>query len=205
MSTIISDAPPAAVVRRKGQRRPVSEQQYLTTSEVAKLCGVAPRTVSKWCESGELVCHRIEADGGARRISRRNLEHFARDRRIDCDALYAPIQQILLAGVTEEAALSYRSAASIVQARLVAAPNALATGWELRSQPWDAVLVDFAFGLSGSFALLSCLADLTPIPRRVALLNEDGGADRELLERSKIAVVQKPAVAADVMAVLLRR
>ena len=35
------------------------EKDVLTTGEVAEICKVAPRTVSKWFDSGELEGYRI--------------------------------------------------------------------------------------------------------------------------------------------------
>ncbi len=45
----------------------------LTTGEVAKICDVAPRTVSKWCDSGRLKHYRIptEKDTGSKEGDRR--------------------------------------------------------------------------------------------------------------------------------------
>ncbi len=33
--------------------------KLLTSGDVARICGVAPRTVSKWCDSGKLKSFRI--------------------------------------------------------------------------------------------------------------------------------------------------
>jgi hypothetical protein len=43
-------------------------KDVLTTGEVAKICSVAPRTVSKWFDSGALTGYRIPAarTGGSR-------------------------------------------------------------------------------------------------------------------------------------------
>ena len=35
------------------------DKEVLTTGEVAKICNVAPRTVSKWFDSGSLKGYRI--------------------------------------------------------------------------------------------------------------------------------------------------
>lgn len=51
-----------------------SSRQVLTTGEVAKLCNVAPRTVSKWFDSGRLRGYRIPG---------------SKDRRIPLDQLVA--------------------------------------------------------------------------------------------------------------------
>ncbi len=50
----------------------VSHKKVLTTGEVAKICNVAPRTVSKWFDSGQLRGYRIPG---------------SKDRRIPVDQL----------------------------------------------------------------------------------------------------------------------
>lgn len=49
----------------------------MTTGQVAKLCGVACRTVSKWCDSGKLRHHRIP-NSDDRRIMAHHLIEFLR-------------------------------------------------------------------------------------------------------------------------------
>lgn len=46
-----------------------------TTGQVARICRVAPRTVSQWCDRGRLKHHRLP-DGTDRRIIHRDLIEF---------------------------------------------------------------------------------------------------------------------------------
>jgi len=62
------------------------DKEVLTTGEVAKICNVAPRTVSKWFDTGRLKGYRLpptasKADGD-RRVERDSLERFCADRGI---------------------------------------------------------------------------------------------------------------------------
>ncbi len=52
------------------------EKDVLTTGEVAKICNVASRTVSKWFDSGQLRGYRIPGSKD-RRIPVANLVKFA--------------------------------------------------------------------------------------------------------------------------------
>lgn len=52
--------------------------KVFTTGQVAKICGVAPRTVSKWFDSGRLKGYRIPG-GPDRRIPRENLIRFLKE------------------------------------------------------------------------------------------------------------------------------
>lgn len=55
-------------------RYPVNKAVF-TTGQVAKICHVAPRTVSKWFDSGRLRGYRIPGSQD-RRIPRENLVRF---------------------------------------------------------------------------------------------------------------------------------
>ena len=57
-----------------------------TTGQVAKICKVAPRTVSKWFDSGRLQGYRIPGSQD-RRIPRINLLRFLRDEQMDIGTL----------------------------------------------------------------------------------------------------------------------
>lgn len=58
----------------------------LTTGEVARICRVAPRTVTKWFDSGKLRGYRIPGSRD-RRIPRRQLIAFMRAHEIPLDEL----------------------------------------------------------------------------------------------------------------------
>lgn len=56
-------------------------KSVLTTGEVAAICNVAARTVSKWIDSGRLTGYRIPGSRD-RRVTRQALEAFIRDTGI---------------------------------------------------------------------------------------------------------------------------
>lgn len=62
------------------------EKEVLTTGEVAKICNVAPRTVSKWFDSGQLTGYRIPGSKD-RRIPLQQLIRFMKEHRIPLDGL----------------------------------------------------------------------------------------------------------------------
>lgn len=63
-----------------------SLQTAYTTGQVAKVCHVAPRTVSKWFDSGRLRGYRIPGSQD-RRIPRLDLLQFLRDSQMDIGTL----------------------------------------------------------------------------------------------------------------------
>jgi len=76
------------------------EKEVLTTGEVARLCNVAPRTVSKWFDSGALGGYRIPGSKD-RRIPKGELMKFARAHGIPLDAA-APSGRIKVLIVDDE-------------------------------------------------------------------------------------------------------
>lgn len=56
------------------------DTDVMTPGEVALFCGVDPKTVTRWAESGRLAYYRTL--GGHRRFRRPYVEEFERRRRI---------------------------------------------------------------------------------------------------------------------------
>ena len=56
-------------------------KSVLTTGEVASICNVAARTVSKWIDTGRLEGYRIPGSRD-RRVTREALDRFIRDNRL---------------------------------------------------------------------------------------------------------------------------
>ncbi len=70
-------------------------KSVLTTGEVAKLCNVAPRTVSKWFDSGQLRGYRIPGSKD-RRIPLEHLVRFMRAHGIPLDGLETGRKRVVL-------------------------------------------------------------------------------------------------------------
>ncbi|MDZ4756292.1 MAG: response regulator [Phycisphaerae bacterium] len=73
----------------------MSEKDVLTTGEVAKICNVASRTVSKWFDSGQLKGYRIPGSKD-RRIPVSNLLAFMRKHNIPMDGLMSGNPRVLV-------------------------------------------------------------------------------------------------------------
>lgn len=71
------------------------EKEVLTTGEVAKICNVAPRTVSKWFDSGQLNGYRIPGSKD-RRIPVSQLIRFMKDHKIPLDGLSSGQTRVLI-------------------------------------------------------------------------------------------------------------
>jgi two-component system, OmpR family, response regulator RpaA len=70
-------------------------KDVLTTGEVAKICNVAPRTVSKWFDTGQLKGYRIPGSKD-RRIPVSALINFMKDHGIPLDGLQTGQIRVLL-------------------------------------------------------------------------------------------------------------
>lgn len=81
----------------------------LTTGEVAKLCNVAPRTVSKWFDSGHLRGYRIPGSKD-RRIPLEHLVRFMRAHGIPLNGLDVSRSRVLLLDADAQFAEALRSA-----------------------------------------------------------------------------------------------
>lgn len=71
------------------------EKDVLTTGEVAKICNVAPRTVSKWFDTGQLKGYRIPGSKD-RRIPVAQLVRFMKEHGIPFDGIAGGKTRILV-------------------------------------------------------------------------------------------------------------
>lgn len=78
-------------------------KSVLTTGQVARICHVAPRTVSKWFDTGQLRGYRIPGSRD-RRIPVEHLEAFMRTHGIPLDALDGGLCRVLIVGGDPEEA-----------------------------------------------------------------------------------------------------
>ena len=71
------------------------DKDVFTTGEVAKICNVAARTVSKWFDSGQLQGYRIPGSKD-RRIPVASLVQFMKDHGIPYDGLMSGATRVLI-------------------------------------------------------------------------------------------------------------
>ena len=77
------------------------EKDVLTTGEVAKICNVASRTVSKWFDSGQLRGYRIPGSKD-RRIPVANLIKFMKGHGIPMDGLMSGNTRVMIVDDDQE-------------------------------------------------------------------------------------------------------
>jgi len=135
-----------------------SKKQVFTTGQVAKICQVAPRTVSKWFDSGKLKGYRIPGSQD-RRIPREQLIRFLKENSMPLGGLEQEgWHKILVVGaempfierikelLPEDDDFKYEVANSGFEAGTKASAF----------QP-DTIVIDFAMGRSESVQIASAL------------------------------------------------
>ena len=138
-----------ATVTQK-RRQATDPRAVYTTGQVAKICRVAPRTVSKWIDRGQLVGYRIPgANGeGDRRITRVELIRFMTNLNIPLGPLLAAETFAVLvvgAGASFTAKLGEYMPAGVA---FSVASDVIDAGFRVGAGGIDAIILDFADGRS---------------------------------------------------------
>lgn len=118
----------------------MSNPGVLTTGQVARICRVAPRTVSKWFDRGELSGYKIPGSRD-RRIPLRTLVEFMRRHNIPMDEIETELAAALVVclddGDAETIASSLRHSGTVTRAR-----SAVEAGMHLAKYTPDVVFVN---------------------------------------------------------------
>ncbi|MGF1580130.1 MAG: response regulator [Gemmataceae bacterium] len=170
-------------------------KKVFTTGQVAKICKVAPRTVSKWFDSGRLRGYRIPGSQD-RRIPREALIKFLKEYGMPLGELEEEgLHKILIIGaeslfidrvkelLPEDENFKYELANSGFEA-----------GTAAHSFHPDTIIIDLAMGRGDALAIGKTLRNTsnyekTPI---IALANEDEAEPETLLTYGFTEVFKKP-------------
>jgi hypothetical protein len=132
-----------------------------TTGQVARRCRVAPRTVSKWFDSGRLVGYKIPGSN-ARRIPKRNLIKFLRENGMP---LSGDLMKPMVVHLNPQGDGSSRSGLKTYEDTAVANESDfewVRTGFDLSSLILDSnvvcIIVDIAFGVPEACSLAKSIA-----------------------------------------------
>jgi excisionase family DNA binding protein len=171
-----------------------ASKTVLTTGEVASICKVAARTVSKWIDTGRLEGYRIPGSRD-RRVTRESLESFIRENGLPTGGLSSgtaervlvvdadtSIATMLAESLAQETGRETRTARTAFEAGVTCA----------RFQP-DWLVVDTSVGLAEIVGLIACLR--TEAPRcRVAVMGHTFLSQEEQALRNAgvRTIVRKP-------------
>lgn len=117
-----------------------------TTGQVAKICKVAPRTVSKWFDSGRLRGYRIPGSQD-RRIPRDHLIRFLKEHGMPLGELEdEALGKILLVGAEPAVRSSLLDMMKAEDFKIESAVSGFEAGIQAESLHPDCVVIDFAMG-----------------------------------------------------------
>jgi excisionase family DNA binding protein len=160
-----------------------------TTGQVAKICKVAPRTVSKWFDSGRLRGYRIPGSQD-RRIPREQLIRFLKEHGMPLGELEdEAMGKILLVGTDSQVQLSLGELMPSDDFKIENAASGFEAGIQAESLHPDCVIVDFAMGRNESLMIAQNLRRNKDYTESVliALLSDDdnaSGFDRTLFNET---------------------
>jgi len=122
-------------------------KKVYTTGQVAKICKVAPRTVSKWFDSGRLRGYRIPGSQD-RRIPRDNLLRFLKEYGMPLGELEAEVfNKILVVGADAPLlAMLRENLRESDDFRIEIAASGFEAGIRAESFHPDCILIDMAIG-----------------------------------------------------------
>lgn len=160
----------------------------LTTGQVAKICKVTPRTVSKWFDSGRLAGYRIPGSQD-RRIPRDDLIRFLEEHKMPLRGLQNGHAVLLVcnhAEMTERLISAFDGSDFTINT----ADGLFTAGMLMEQTKPEAFIIDMALGMGGRH-LLCALRENEYKGTVIALANEDQ-AESELLEDGFDDAFQKP-------------
>ena len=160
-----------------------------TTGQVAKICKVAPRTVSKWFDSGRLRGYRIPGSQD-RRIPREHLIRFLKEHGMPLGELEdEAMEKLLLVGADTQVRASLDDLMATEDFKIEYAVSGFEAGIQAESLHPDCVIVDFAMGRNEALMIAQNLRrnkDYTDSVLIALLSDEDNasGFDRTLFNET---------------------
>ena len=174
-------------------------KKVFTTGQVAKICKVAPRTVSKWFDSGRLVGYRIPGSQD-RRIPREHLIRFLKEHQMPLgDLEEEALAKVLMIGA--DRMLIDRLCTLMPESedyKVEIAHSGFEAGIQAESFHPDAILLDLGMGRSEGLQIVSNLRRNGAYDRCViiGLASEDEADPDSLTEHGFNEVFKKPFDAA---------
>ena len=162
----------------------MSIKKVFTTGQVAKICKVAPRTVSKWYDSGRLKGYRIPGSQD-RRIPREQLIRFLKEYGMPLgDLEEEELHKILLVGTCTTFNDRLKLLLSDTEEfRYERADTAFQAGTLLLGFAPDTIIVDLRLGRGDCVAMVQAIRKLEAYASTLILgLPGEDEADPELLK-----------------------
>ena len=179
--------------------------KVFTTGQVAKICKVAPRTVSKWFDSGRLRGYRIPGSQD-RRIPREYLIRFLKEHGMPLGDLEDEAMAKVLVVGQDQLLLENlkRELPEQKNFKLATAASGFEAGIQAESFHPDCIIVDFSIGRTEALQICQNLRRNTEYADTIliALLPDDGASTT--FDRSSINETFKKPFDAALLAERLR-
>ena len=161
--------------------------KVFTTGQVAKICKVAPRTVSKWFDSGRLKGYRIPGSQD-RRIPREYLIRFLKEHGMPLGDLEdEAMAKVLIVGQDQVLIENLKRELPAERSfRVAVAASGFEAGIQAESFHPDSIIVDFSIGRTEALQICQNLRRNAEYADTIliALLPDDGNANS--FDRSSI-------------------
>ena len=162
------------------------KMKVFTTGQVAKICKVAPRTVSKWFDSGRLKGYRIPGSQD-RRIPREYLIKFLKEHGMPLGELEDEIKaKILLVSQDGVWVENFKSAFDPEASKVAHAAGGFDAGIQAESFHPDCIVVDFAIGKQDAYQICQNLRRNGEFSEIISIALISGPNDLKNLDRSPI-------------------
>jgi two-component system response regulator RpaA len=170
-------------------------KDVFTTGEIARICRVVPRTVSKWIDAGHLKGYRLPGSND-RRVPVENLVRFLRERGMPLRGLedYTRFKVLLACVDSIFDRLLRESLSRIEDYRFEIASNVFEFGALVATLRPDAIVIDFSLGRRESIEIVRELRkdDAFAATLIVGLASEDEAEPERLLQYGFNVVFKKP-------------
>lgn len=180
-------------------------KSVLTTGEVARICNVAPRTVSKWFDSGQLKGYRIPGSKD-RRIPLEELIRFMRQHNIPCKGLATGKTRVLIVHGSRSTAESIgQQIQQAGQYEVRIADNSFLAGLAMERFCPHAVVVDLLSRDIDAIGICKAIRndDQLQSVKLVAITGKLGPSERQALFRKGFdECVEQGSIGADLIRVL---
>jgi excisionase family DNA binding protein len=161
--------------------------KVFTTGQVAKICKVAPRTVSKWFDSGRLKGYRIPGSQD-RRIPREYLIRFLKEHGMPLGDLEdEAMAKVLVVGQDQVLIENLKRELPLERSfKLAVAASGFEAGIQAESFHPDCIIVDFSIGRIEALQICQNLRRNSEYSETIliALLPDDGNSNS--FDRSSI-------------------
>ena len=169
--------------------------KVFTTGQVAKICKVAPRTVSKWFDSGRLRGYRIPGSQD-RRIPREYLIKFLKEHGMPLGDLEdEAMAKVLVVGQDQVLLENLKRQLPVERSfKIAVAASGFEAGIQAESFHPDTIIIDLAMGRSEALQIATNLRrnpayEATMI---IALASEDEAAPEQLASFGFSEAFKKP-------------